>query len=245
MGKRIKRIAKKIGKGFLWLLKLVFVLLCLRIWWELCIPMAETIIPAVYDQCVYHEFAEEFLEEKYGEHINVHNKRLPLTEMNSANFYDYEYSFNMNGKTYQFIYHIGNYGNGAVFYGDNAQYDEIDQLVAKAIDKVRYNRTLSDFDRIDWRFSEEIKNPSFTMFQSKYTGDNLHEFPVRIYLYWDKKTVFYCNREILEELYTSVTEDLALYDIDCKEIHIYCVEQTDYYYITKTSEGIKVEDKKY
>lgn len=235
-------------RNFFWRIKLGFVLLCLLIWGELCIPLAESIIPAFYDQCVYHEFAEKFLREKYGEHINIHNERLPLSEANAANFMDYRYSFKLHDKTYQFLYDI-NWGNGDVFYGDNAQYDEIYQLVDDAIDKVRYNSTISDFDRIGWRFSQEVAQPGYAlvmtqkmidaMFTSKYTGDNLHEFPICIVLYWDKETAFDGNQEKLEEMYKSVTEDLALYDVACKEIYIY--KDGKDYHITETSEEIKIE----
>lgn len=238
---------------FFWCIKLGFVLLCLLIWWW-CIPLAESILPAFYDQCVYYEFAEKFLREKYGEHIHVHNQRLPLSELNSGNFMDYKYSFRLNGKKYQFIYAKG-WGDDGDFYGDNAQSDELYQLVDDAIDVVRYDSTISDFDRISWKFSREVIQPYFlfgdgakrgdTLFTDKYTGDNLHEFPLHIILYWDKKTVFDCDREKLEEIYASLTEELALYDVDCREIHIFCKEAEDYYYIAKTSEGMKIEDKDY
>ncbi|MCM1180340.1 MAG: hypothetical protein NC347_08805 [Clostridium sp.] len=247
-----KRIAKKTGKGFLWLIKLGFVLLCLGIWWGLCIPLAQSILPAFYEQCVYHEFAKNFLREKYGENVLVYNQRLPLSEMNAANFMDYKYSFRLHGKTYQFLY--AKYGiDDRVFYGDNVQSDELYQLVSEAVDKILYNNTMTDFDQYSWIFSEEVHPDSIswwleiadTIFAHKYTGDNLHEFPICIVLYWDKEDPFDCNRETLVEIYTSVSGDLALYDVDCKEIHIVCTETKDYYYITKTSEGIKVEDKDY
>lgn len=243
-----ERIAKKIGKGFLWLIKLGFVLLCLLIWWW-CISLAESIIPAFYDQCVYHEFAENFLREKYGEDINVHNERLPLSELNAGRFMDYEYNFRLHGKKYQFLYYKTGSDDGD-FYGDNAQYDEIYQLVDDAIDKVRYNSTISGFDRIGWRFSQDVAQPGYAlvmtqkmidaMFTSKYTGDNLHEFPICIVLYWDKETAFDGNQKKLEEMYKSVTEDLALYDVACKEIYIY--KDGKDYHITETSKGIKIEE---
>ncbi len=119
-----------------------------------------------------------------------------------------------------------------------------------AIDKVRYNSTISDFDRIGWRFSDEVAQPGYAlvmtqktidaMFTSRYTGDNLQEFPVCIFLYWDKETAFDGNQKKLEEMYTSVTKDLELYDVTCKEIYIY--KDGKNYSITETSEGIKIEE---
>lgn len=240
-------------KKFLWLIKLGFVLLCLGIWWGLCIPLAESIIPAFYEQCVYHEFAKNFLREKYGENVYVYNKRLPLSEMNAGKFSDYRYDFRLSGKIYQFLYYARSWSDDGDFYGDNVQSEELYQLVDGVIDVVRYNSTISDFDWISWKFSKEVIQPYHLvlaetekddrMFMTKYTGDNLHEFPIRIMLYWDKRTAFDCNRQKLEEIYTSMTEELALYDVDCREIHVFCKETEDYYYITKTLEGIKIEEK--
>ena len=246
-----KGIIKKIGKAFLWLIKLSFVLLCLLIWWVCCIPLAKSIIPAFHEQCEYHKFAENFLREKYGERINVYNKRLPLSEMNTGNLKDYKYTFRLHGKTYQFLYYVRVLSDDGDFYGDNAQSDELYQLVDSAIDVIIYESTISDFDRISWRFSDEVVQPDYslamrtdmgdTMFMSKYTGDNLNEFPIRISLYWDKETKFDKNQEKLEKIYTNMVRDLEAYDISCEEIRIICEGATDYY-ITETSEGIKIDE---
>lgn len=235
---------------FFWLIKLGFVLLCLQIWWLLCIPLAKSIIPAFYEQCEYHKFAENFLREKYGERINVHNRRLPLSEMNVANFKYYIYNFRLHGKTYQFLY-AKDWGDNGDFYGDNVQSDELYQLVDSAIDIIIYDSTISDFDRISWVFSEEIQPDSVargikmgdTMFTSKYIGDNLNKFPIHVSLYWDKETKFNKDQETLEKIYTNMVRNLEVYDISCEEIRIICRKATDYY-ITETSEGIKIEEEK-
>lgn len=238
---------------FFRLIKLGFVLLCLRIWWWICIPLAKSIIPAFYEQCEYHKFAENFLREKYEEKIDVYNKRLPLSEMNTGNLKDYRYNFRLHGKTYQFLYYVRDLSDDGDFYGDNAQSDELYQLVDSAIDVIIYESTISNFDRISWRFSEGVVQPDYslamktemgdTMFTSKYTGDNLSEFPIRVSLYWDKETKFNKDQETLEKIYTDVVRILKSYDISCREIYIICEKATDYY-ITETSEGIKIEEEK-
>ena len=246
MGERIKRIARKIGKGFLWPIKLGFVLLCLLIWWMLCIPLAESVLPAFYDQCVYHEFAEKFLREKYGEHINVHNERLPVGEL--ANFKDYKYSFKLNGKTYQFLY-AKDWGDDGDFYGDNVQSEELYQLVDSAIDVIIYESILSDFNGISWIFSEEVQPRSVTqikmgetMFTSKYTGDNLKEFPICLDLDYAYTTAI--TEEELEEIFKDVRNKLLELDIVCKNISITCYDESGHrmeFDITETENGINIK----
>lgn len=68
-------------------------------------PIGGVVSSALIEQYKYHYQAEKYLEEKYQETVRVHNERLPLGELNFANFYDYRYSFEINDRKHFLTYY--------------------------------------------------------------------------------------------------------------------------------------------
>ncbi|MBQ9984334.1 MAG: hypothetical protein IJP29_07065 [Lachnospiraceae bacterium] len=230
----------KIGKGILWFVKASFVAVCFVAWGWLFVPLAKSIIPAFIDQCVLHQFAEDFLEEKYGMDINVKNERLPLSELNVANFFDYRFSFKMAGEECLFLCYVKEDDKNPYLYGDNGQLNELYKQVELAFECIyAYFAEQGEASKIDtsslkcysWCFlvkshSKEAYSGNFyreEIFIPRYTGDNLHEFPIQLNLYYEDN--YKLDKERLEQIYLETTAQLDNYNIVCEEFNVWCGEQ--------------------
>lgn len=218
-------------KKLLWIVKLLFIIVCLFLW-ILIIKWGSVIFPTFMKQCKYHKAGEQYLEEKYGEKIALHNGRLPLTELNTASYSEYEFSFEIEGTGYSLVYY-----EDYDYFCDNLQADKIynamQENLEEFLDNIEECNEIGILSSYDWEFCPEWwlkgkidcrsslkwhRNNEERLYNCYYTGDNLESYPIYLYLYYEN--VEGATEQELHSLYEDVIKQLNKYGISTEKIEI-------------------------
>lgn len=179
---------------------------------------------------------------------------MPLTELNTVSYSEYEFSFKVEDERYSLLYY-----DDYDYFCDNLQADRIYNVMQENLegylDYIEENNELGMLSSYDWVFCPEWwlkgkvdrrssfkwhRNNEERLYDCYYTGDNLESFPIYLYLYYEN--VECATEQELYSLYEDITKQLNKYGISIEKIEIFYRknEQADWESTVFTSEN-KVE----